>query len=148
MYWRNVSKLAEDFREGRVEEKEKFNYFLATSVFWFIMAEPFFFYGQTFKTMDVISAAAGLTITIIGIILCYRANRSGDNTDFVGRMICLGWPILIKLAVLFLTIGAVIFILIQMLMESALEANQARSKQRMPFWSFFGSVCSEPITIG
>jgi hypothetical protein len=31
MYWWNVSKLAEDLREGRVEEKERFKYYFAYS---------------------------------------------------------------------------------------------------------------------
>ncbi len=30
MYWLNVSKLAEDLREGRVDERERFKYYLAT----------------------------------------------------------------------------------------------------------------------
>jgi hypothetical protein len=57
------------------------------------------------QNQGLISASIFVAITIIGIVLCYRANRRGDNTDFIGRMICLSWPIGIKLGVVFLTIG-------------------------------------------
>lgn len=100
MYWWRVSKLAEDLREGRVEEKDRFNYFLATWLTLTIGTSPFLYYGSTFKITDVIGAAITITVTSIGTILCYRANRRGDNTDFIGRMICLAWPIGVRLLVL------------------------------------------------
>jgi hypothetical protein len=56
--------------------------------------------------------AAILIIIITGTILCYRANRSGDNADFIGRMICLSWPVHIKIGVLFLAIAVVVIFLI------------------------------------
>jgi hypothetical protein len=37
-------------------------------------------------------------------MLCYWTNRGGDNVDFVGRMICLSWPIIINVGVLYLAI--------------------------------------------
>jgi hypothetical protein len=101
MYWWKVSKLAQDFREGRVEEKERFKYYLATTILWTLGTQPFLYYGSTFKIADLISAAATVTVTIVGIFLCYRANKNGDNTDFIGRIICLGWPIAIRLVALF-----------------------------------------------
>jgi hypothetical protein len=111
MYWWNVSKLAEDFREGRVEEKERFKYYLATSILWTLATQPFLYYGSTFRIADLISAAATVTVTIVGIFLCYRANKNGDHTDFIGRMVCLAWPIGIKLAVLFLPV-LVVFVVV------------------------------------
>jgi hypothetical protein len=38
MYWWNASKPAEDSREGRVDDKERSNYSLATCVVWSIVA--------------------------------------------------------------------------------------------------------------
>lgn len=123
MYWWNAAKLAEDFREGRVGEKERLKYFLATSILWALGSQPFFYYDRTFKIMDLISAAIFVAITIVGTLLCYRANRSGDNSDFIGRMICLSWPIGIKLAVLFATIGLVVFLFAGTLLVSALRGE-------------------------
>jgi hypothetical protein len=98
MYWWNVSKLAEDLREGRVDEKERFKYFLATFIAWNILVVLFIYSGGPFDADRLISAAVFLTIAIIGIILCYRVNKNGDNADFIGRMICLGWPASVQLA--------------------------------------------------
>jgi hypothetical protein len=112
MYWWNVSKLAEDFREGRVEEKERFKYYLATIFAWGIVAEPLFWYGHRFNLVaDVVTAVGGLAITIMGTVMCYRANKSGDNIDFIGRMLCLGWPIAIKIVVMFSALTLIIFAL-------------------------------------
>ena len=42
MYWLSVSKLAEDLREGRVDQKEQFKYYLATFILWNIFVQLFF----------------------------------------------------------------------------------------------------------
>lgn len=95
MYWWNTSKLAEDLREGRVGEKERFKYFLAT----FIALNILVYSGNAFSIEDLASTNLSLAVIVIGTTLCYRVNKSGDNTDFIGRMICLGWPISIKITV-------------------------------------------------
>lgn len=110
MYWWNVSQLAEDFREGRVEEKERFKYYVATIILWTLGRLPFLNSGSTFKVEHLIAAILAVAGTIIGIILCYRANKSGDNTDFIGRMLCLSWPIGIKVGVLFSSVMIVFLI--------------------------------------
>jgi hypothetical protein len=91
MYWLNTNKLAVDLREGRVDEKEQFKYYLATFIAWNIGLPLFVLYGAPFGVESLLSIGAGFIIAIIGIMLCYRANRSGDNKDFVPRMICLNW---------------------------------------------------------
>jgi hypothetical protein len=111
MYWWNVSKLAEDLREGRVDEKERFKYFVASLVAW-TLAGLFIVYSPgPFDTTLPLSAAAYLIMAIFGTVFCYRANKSGDNADFMPRMICLGLPAAIQFAAffatLFLIIGAI-----------------------------------------
>lgn len=91
MYWLNTSKLTEDLREGRVDEKERCKYFLATFIGWSVAGLLFLHSGRTFSTDGLISIGVILAIAIVGIILCYRVNKSGDNIDFIPRMICLGW---------------------------------------------------------
>ncbi|HTY21555.1 MAG TPA: hypothetical protein VMC85_00370 [Desulfomonilaceae bacterium] len=65
MYWWNASKLAEDLREGRVAEKERFKYFLATFVAWSIVVQLFFFAGGTFSIDGLISSAIILAAMVI-----------------------------------------------------------------------------------
>ncbi len=111
MYWWNVSRLAEDLREGRVTEKERFKYYLATFLVVTVMTEPFLYYDAEFKITDVITAAIDAVALIIGTIVCYRANRDGDNADSIGRMICLSWPIVVRLFVLFLGVYGALIVL-------------------------------------
>ncbi|MEW6533882.1 MAG: hypothetical protein AB1473_23840 [Thermodesulfobacteriota bacterium] len=102
MYWWNAAKLAEDFREGRVDEKERFKYYLATFVGLNVVAWLFLNVSSSFTTANLISALASLATTVIGITLCYRINKRGDNSDFIARMICLGWPASVSIAAAFL----------------------------------------------
>jgi hypothetical protein len=99
MYFWNVDKLAEDFQEGRVDEKERFKYYFAYMVTLAAVQLLESFHSHPYEITDLISGISWLVITGIGILLCYRTNRNGDNNDFVGRMICLTWPIGIKLLV-------------------------------------------------
>ncbi len=108
MYWWRVSKLAEDLREGRVEEKERFKYYIAFIVLDGVVLELARYFPETFNMVKFMSRAAILIINITGTMLCYRTNRSGDNADFIGRMVCLSWPVGIKVFVLFSAISLVV----------------------------------------
>jgi len=101
MYWLNKSALVEDFRERRVDEKERFKYFLATFITGMIIVQLLICGGNAFRIEQLAYAATNLVAIVTGIIICYRANKKGDNTDFIARMICLGWPIGIEIAVAF-----------------------------------------------
>ncbi|MGB6068889.1 MAG: hypothetical protein WBG50_29105 [Desulfomonilaceae bacterium] len=91
MYLWNASKLAGDLREGRVDEKERFKYYLATLAVLSIVVPVFFYSVEPLSIDDLIYLIVSAIIGVIGTILCYRANRSGDNIDFIPRMICLYW---------------------------------------------------------
>lgn len=128
MYWWNAFKLAEDLREGRVEEKERFKYYLAhTIVVGGVVLVPAPCFPETFHTVDLIHNLAHLIIIITGTFLCYRANRSGDNADFIGRMICLSWPVGIKVSVVFLLVGAfaALFIYVAFGIEFEFDSDMA-----------------------
>jgi hypothetical protein len=109
MYWWNVAQLGEDLREGRVEEKERFKYYIAYFVLGDVLRRLASYFPETFNMVTLISNAAGVMIVATGTILCYWANRSGDNTDFIGRMVCLGWPIGNRLLALAAVSGLAIF---------------------------------------
>jgi hypothetical protein len=91
MYWLNTSKLAEDLSEGRVDEKERVKYYLATFAALSIIVPVFFYSVGPLSIDDLVYLLVSAIIGVIGIFLCYRANRSGDNIDFIPRMICLNW---------------------------------------------------------
>ncbi len=96
MYWFNSSKLADDFREGRVDERERFKYYLASLIAWSVVVQVLIFSGTVLDVESLVSAGANLIVIVVGTVLCYRVNRRGDDKDFIPRMICLGWPVGVK----------------------------------------------------
>jgi hypothetical protein len=110
MYWFSVSKLAEDLHEGRVDEQERLKYYLGTFVAWNLSTQLFLYYGGPFETERLGSVALSIAVTIVGILSCYGANKCGDNTDFIGRMICLGWHCAFRMAALFVAIFSIVFV--------------------------------------
>jgi hypothetical protein len=139
MYWWNASKLAEDLREGRVDEKERFKYFLATIVAWILAVQLLPFSGGAFGAEGLISAAVNLAMAVLGIGLCYRVNKSGDNTDFIGRTICMGWPIGIRfvavISAFFLGLGCIQSLHSVSLGPAAFRSAIADNFQRM--WNMY-----------
>ena len=110
MYWWNISKLADDLQEGRVDEKDRYKYFLATFLAWNIGIQLLIYYGGTFETEHVVPVIGNVVVTIIGISLCYNHNRLGDNNDFIGRMFCLGWPAAFRTIAVGLALSAFVIV--------------------------------------
>jgi hypothetical protein len=110
MYWLRAEKLADDFREGRVDEKERFKYYVATFIAWNLIAQLFLAYGGPFQPMRLIPMALNLIVTVAAAFLCYRVNKTGDNTDFIARMICLGWPIGIRTIIGSVVLASIILV--------------------------------------
>jgi hypothetical protein len=144
MYSWHVSKLAEDLRDGRVDEKERFKYYLATFVAWNLAAHLFFLHGgDAFSIERLISVTVILAFSVIGIILCYKANKSGDNTDFIARMICLGWPIGVQVVVMISTLALASAVAVSLgeasLGHSFLSAlsDRIRGIWRPYYWALF-----------
>lgn len=90
MYWWNVRQLANDFKEERVSERERFKYVLGT---WLAFSAVGFFPGRELGTSELVAGVIGVLVTIVGTTLCYRANARGENRDFVARFLCLAWPL-------------------------------------------------------
>ena len=63
------------------------------------------------KVPQTVNVAIYAILAIIGIAVCYRANKKGDNADFIVRMMCLGLPVGIQsafpYAIVFLTAGVI-----------------------------------------
>jgi len=90
--------------------------------------------SQQFTIANLALDALGAVVTIGGTVLCYRANKRGHNSDFIGRMICLTWPIGIKVTVLLVIVGivaAVPFVIIMWKMQGSV-GDQG--------WEIFGTI--------
>jgi hypothetical protein len=110
MYWWNVSSLADDLKEGRIDDKERFRYFLATFLAWSIAVPLYAYFSSPFEAVHLFSVIPNLLFACIGITTCYEFNRRGDNSDFIGRMICLGWPSAIRTIALWLAVLSIFLV--------------------------------------
>ena len=112
MYWWNVKALANELKAKKVPQLEKFKYFFATSIvaallFEFVYLVPLL---QEVTTLDVAGSLAYIILVALGIIVCYKANKGGDNKEFIDRFICLSWPIGIRIFVIIIVTGVLYFI--------------------------------------
>ena len=77
---------------GEVSEREKFQYLLTWAVIG--IALPTHLGGWTaWGRGRVAFLLAGLLITMVGLVACFRANASGDNRAFLERYLCLSVPL-------------------------------------------------------
>ncbi len=144
MYWWNASKLAEDLQEGRVDERERFKYFLATFIGWVLVTQLFAYYGGSFELTRLIPLALSVAAGGLGIYACFKANKAGDDKDFIGRMICLGWPCAFRT----IAFGVVMFAIILVGLSgverkttiSAATGGFLRWSSWVVIWGYFGMV--------
>lgn len=96
MYFWNISALAEDLKNEKVSQKDKMKYFLVISLDLFRINNTTFEIGIIGNIYPFIE----MIVIAIGVLLCYKVNRLGDNKEFVDRMVCLSWPISCRINVL------------------------------------------------
>ena len=115
MYFLNYKQLAEDLRDCKVSEKQKFNYLITSFIFLNfdvicrsingLLWETFSEYWQkiiidSWTPMNFI--VEGVFFIIMGIMLfaLYIINQRGDGKNFIERIACLYLPISIRITIL------------------------------------------------
>ena len=105
MYFWNVSALAHDLKENKVTEYEKMKYFLMHSILLGLTVLVIEISPARDLISSLISFLIVILLVIVGVFLCYRTNAKGDNKYFLSRFICLGFPIFIKISLLFFVVS-------------------------------------------
>ena len=95
MYFWKTSILASELAENKVSQVEQLKYFLAMSILYAVGTTPV---GEASENV-LIELLIVLTLTMLGIFYCFRINKRGDNDQFIVRMVCLSWPITIKIII-------------------------------------------------
>lgn len=92
MYFWNINALVQKLKTYSLSSYEQAQYYLALmfcislgSLMQALPKPP----TPTNATLIVVSWLAGLMVLIGGVMYCYNINKSGDNKDFLTRMICL-----------------------------------------------------------
>ncbi len=99
MYFWKVDNLVEDLKTGKVDQKEEFKYMLFFTVLIVLTSDPYVNIGLKYNIYNALNTIMFFVISIIELYFCYRINSSGDNKDFIKRIICLGLPISIRVFV-------------------------------------------------
>lgn len=93
MYLWNTKALATKLRDGTLTERERLKYYLLFMMQVAVVAElPYYSPEPVTPTLIAVSALS-IVGQAIGIYVTYRANRSGDDRDFIARSVCLFFPV-------------------------------------------------------
>lgn len=98
-FW-NDRKLAQDFAENGVTDKEKLVYFLIFQVAVVLVPDLLATEPTESTPLRWISLSLSAAITALGYYWCYRSNK--DNKEYIARCICLGLPVALKVLVWFM----------------------------------------------
>ena len=96
MYLWKVDSLVDDFKSGRVPQKEELKYMLLFTIAMAFASNPALYIGSSYNHYDTIISVAVLGISIFGVYYCYKINSGGDNRDFIVRIMCIGLPVMVR----------------------------------------------------
>ena len=96
MYFWKVDKLVEDFRNNDVTQKEQFKYILLFTISTILASDPALHIDSTYHINDLYMSILLVMDNIGGVFYLYNKNSTGDNKDFLPRVICLGLPVVIR----------------------------------------------------
>jgi len=96
MYFWKVDKLVDDFKAGKVSQKEEFKYILASTVLMVLITDPVFYETTQYNLYSAINTISLLVASIWGVYYCYKINEAGDNKDFIVRVMCIGLPVIVR----------------------------------------------------
>lgn len=108
MYLWKTKKLAEEIRDGKLSEEEKRKYYIWTSILYLIGLYIITASAGRDPLATLIEAVAVIAITIAGVNITFRTNKGAEGSDYVGRMLALSFPLLIKILVISFAYGFVL----------------------------------------
>ena len=120
----NHIKLAKALRKGEVTETGRFLYFfvifLLVNVMTMLSLTGWANEGRSVNQLDVVIDVVNISILLIGTLIAFRVNATGDHRDFIARFICLSVPIGIQ---------TIIVAFIAMAAAMALDPNLATASE-------------------
>ncbi|KXF76748.1 hypothetical protein ATN84_12005 [Paramesorhizobium deserti] len=114
----NDQELALRLKDNAVSSKEKYLYFILFIFITTVLSSPIvttYLYTGNINKFDYIIDSINIISFIIGSTLCYKTNKSGDDKDFIERMICISFPVLIKSIVILLLVSMFYYTTIQII---------------------------------
>lgn len=100
LYWWNTAAVARKLAAGELGERDTFALYLATCVMWVLMTYYAYFTGAHHGWLFLYEMAVAIAITVFGLLRCYDANGGDSGRDFVLRVVCLSFPLGVKINLL------------------------------------------------
>jgi len=112
MYVWRINPLRHQLAKSGLNQKQAFQYYLATSILSAVLFELVATGPSSEPTVaDLLDTVLYLGFTIGGIIWCYKQNGAADGTDFLNRIVPIGWVMFWRLVSLvipfFVIVGAI-----------------------------------------
>ena len=109
MYLIKYETLKEKLRARTLSEREALPYFLLQTVLVTLLGA--FNIMTPFNTWDSISALLSVSICLGGIIYAYDQNGGASGFDFIQKFIVLSWVVAIRLLLIVVPLGFVIYVI-------------------------------------
>jgi len=110
MYFWKTAQLADDIKNNKVSEKSKMYYYLLMMVMFNVFAYSFLLdLGAEDVSVDIFEMIITTVILVGGILINFKANKGVDGVDYMARVIMLGVPIAIKLTIVMMLFGFILF---------------------------------------
>jgi hypothetical protein len=138
MYLWKIDSLVNDFKEGKVTQKEEFKYILLFGIMFTFLTSKFLYIDDIYNIYDTINSISMLIITIIGTYYCYLVNSKGDNKDFMIRYMIIGLPVGIRIyliAFLLIIINTLLF-----MTPEKLESDSYETTISLVIWSSLSAM--------
>ena len=110
MYFWKTAQLADDIKNNKVNEKSKMYYYLLMMIMFNIFAYSFLLDLEAENSsVDVFEMIITTLLLIGGILINFKANNGENGVDYMARVVMLGLPIAIKLTIIMLLLGLLLF---------------------------------------
>lgn len=97
MHFWKTDQLASLIKQNGLTETMKMHYYLGTSIITTIGLYGMALSSERNLLTGLIEAAVLLLITIFGIKITFKANQGEKGSDYVGRVVALSFPLMIKI---------------------------------------------------
>lgn len=139
--------LAHRFKNNTVSSRERFIYFFIFIILVTIPTLSFVINSlyESLNEWDIYIDIALLVITILGMIICYKTNKKGDDKEYIERYVCIGFPILIQTIILMVIITIFLFGVINFISQHiTFISDDVKSEVTSKFY-FIGEFSSSVI---
>lgn len=111
MYFWNVSELTKRLKNNTLSAYEEAQQYFASLLLYTIgigLPHTESLHNLDSALMGWLPTLGNILVLLCGIAYCYNINKTGDNKDFIKRMVCLAFPISLRITICALTIFFVI----------------------------------------